>query len=275
LHGRSRLDGFRRPLLWKRPAHPRIVLAALALTLTVPGCGGGGGGGGGGDNTAKAPARVKIIEPANYSTVKGRKITIRGTASPPDGTLEISLDQKPKRSVTATDGEWSTTLALSPGLNTITARGDDGGSATLMIGLELTRAQRAAARERNRVRRERVRERRETGRQDFINEAQPIDYAQLEKDADSYVGEKVKVYGQIFQIQQEGDLGGVMLIAVTDEGYDIWTDNVWVDYTGRVKGAKDDLITIYGTVEGEKQYETQIGGQTYVPQITAKYIEEP
>ena len=29
-----------------------------------------------------------------------------------------------------------------------------------------------------------------------------------------------------------------------------------------------------GTVKGTKNYETQIGGETYVPRIKAKYIEE-
>ena len=63
-------------------------------------------------------------------------------------------------------------------------------------------------------------------------------------------------------------------MSVTNEGYDFWDDNVWIDYDGEIESAKDDIITIYGTVTGSKSYETQIGGETYVPQIRAKYIEE-
>ena len=95
----------------------------------------------------------------------------------------------------------------------------------------------------------------------------------MEKNADDYAGKRVKYTGQIFQIQE--DLGStVILMSVTNEGYDFWDDNVWVDYDGEIESAKDDIITIYGTVTGSKSYETQIGGETYVPQIRAKYVEE-
>lgn len=42
-----------------------------------------------------------------------------------------------------------------------------------------------------------------------------------------------------------------MLVSVTDEGYGIWDDNVWVD----------------------KGYDTQAGGHTYVPRVEAVYVE--
>jgi hypothetical protein len=61
-------------------------------------------------------------------------------------------------------------------------------------------------------------------------------------------------------------------VSVTNEGYDVWDDNVWVDYTGHFPQGEGDLITIYGTVTGSKSYETQIGGETYVPRVKAKYI---
>jgi hypothetical protein len=34
------------------------------------------------------------------------------------------------------------------------------------------------------------------------------------------------------------------------------------------------MLTVYGTVVGAKSYETQIGGETYVPEIDAEIIEE-
>ena len=38
-----------------------------------------------------------------------------------------------------------------------------------------------------------------------------------------------------------------MLVSVTNEGYDIWDDNVWIDYFGSVKGAEGDQITVYAS----------------------------
>ena len=65
----------------------------------------------------------------------------------------------------------------------------------------------------------------------------------------------------------------MILLSVTDEGYGFWTDNVWVEYDGTIKGAEDDIITVYGTSRLES-YETQIGGETYVPQMKARYVVE-
>jgi hypothetical protein len=108
----------------------------------------------------------------------------------------------------------------------------------------------------------------------FVASAQTIAYSQLIKSPASYTGTKVKYYGEIFQIQQAAGGGGMMLLSVTDLGYGFWTDEVWVNYDGHVAGAEGDMITIYGVVTGSKSYETQIGGERYVPEIDARYLAE-
>jgi hypothetical protein len=49
---------------------------------------------------------------------------------------------------------------------------------------------------------------------------------------------------------------------------------VWVEYDGTIRGAEEDIITVYGTIKGEQSYETQIGGETYVPKMRARYVVE-
>jgi len=107
---------------------------------------------------------------------------------------------------------------------------------------------------------------------EFKEEATTIDYNQLIKNADAYKGEKVVYTGQVFQIQEFGG-GGIMLLAVTDEGYGFWGDNIWIDYNESVEATEEDIVTVYGTITGSKEYETQAGGSTFVPRMTAKYIE--
>jgi len=65
-----------------------------------------------------------------------------------------------------------------------------------------------------------------------------------------------------------------MLLSVTDEGYGFWTDNVWVEFDEPTEAAEEDIITVYGKITGSEEYETQIGGSTYVPRMKAKYIDE-
>lgn len=106
----------------------------------------------------------------------------------------------------------------------------------------------------------------------FREEATSIDYDQLIKNPYRYIGEKVVYTGQIFQIQE--GLGSFMLLSVTDEGYGFWTDEIWVSGFGEIESAEEDVITVYGTVTGAEEYDTQGGGSNYVPKIKAKYVDE-
>jgi hypothetical protein len=111
-------------------------------------------------------------------------------------------------------------------------------------------------------------------KQNFIDTAQSIPYADLIKGTGPYLGNKILLEGQILQIQQDDSGGGIMLLSVTDEGDGIWTDNVWIDYSTSVPYVENDIINVCGTVTGTKTYTTQEGGQTYVPEVRAKYIED-
>jgi hypothetical protein len=51
-----------------------------------------------------------------------------------------------------------------------------------------------------------------------------------------------------------------MLLSVTDEGYGLWSDNIWVNYEGTIRGAEDDVITVYGTITGDESYEPARAG---------------
>lgn len=108
---------------------------------------------------------------------------------------------------------------------------------------------------------------------EFREDATTIDYGQLIKNPSAYKGEKVVYTGQVLQIQEEGGFG-FMLLSVTDEGYGFWTNNIWVEFEQRTGIAEEDIITVYGTIIGSEEYETQAGGSTYVPKMRAKYIEE-
>jgi hypothetical protein len=108
---------------------------------------------------------------------------------------------------------------------------------------------------------------------EFREQATTIDYNQLIKNPDKYKGEKVVYEGQILQIQEEAGFG-FMLLSVTDEGYGFWDDNVWVDFSEPIEATEEDIITVYGKITGAEEYETQIGGSTYVPRMNALYIDE-
>lgn len=190
-------------------------------------------------------------------TVYSGEFTVRGTAVPGAKVLV-------RGAPAAMDGSrFSAQVTVNPGRNAIFIRAVHPNYAPagrrLVVVRKLTAAERQAIAEQRRA--------------DFINSTVSISYGQLSKNPDRYAGTKVRYYGEILQIQEDA-LGGFMLLSVTDLGYDVWTDNVWVNYDGKIRSAEGDKVTIYGIVVGTKEYETQIGGQTYVPEIDARYIAE-
>jgi hypothetical protein len=188
--------------------------------------------------------------------VRAKAITLTGTVDPPGASVLVFGNRKAK----VTGGRWSLRIPLVYGVNDVPISATSAGHDPTDISATITR--------------EKTAEERAADKQKFINAAETIDYDQLHKNADRYAGRKVKYQGQIFQIQEDPVGGGLLLLSVTNEGYDLWTDNIWVNYKGNIKSAEDDIITIYGVVKGSRSYETQIGGETYVPEIDARYVEE-
>lgn len=104
--------------------------------------------------------------------------------------------------------------------------------------------------------------------EDFKAQCQEIEFNKLNKNADKYADEKLKVSGKIIQIMEDSN-GGVMRLA-TDEYYD---DVVYVEYTGNNNFVEDDYVTVYGYCDGSYTYTSTIGASVTLPKIDAMYIE--
>jgi hypothetical protein len=221
--------------------------------------------------TFNMPQRIVVAKP---------RVTIKGTVTPATAKVNVS-GHHPK---VHADGSFSTSIPVKLGHRKFFVDGNavgykDSDFGTVSVTRKRSHAEnvrhRAAVARKRAAAKAAAEARRAQYVANFKANAQSIPYKQLQKNADAHSGEHVKFYGQIMQIQEDtfGD-GGMMLLSVTDLGYDIYTDNVWVNYEGKVNGAEDDMLTVYGTVVGSKSYDTQIGGETYVPEIDAKFIEE-
>jgi len=272
------------------------VLLGVALALVAAACGSNG----------PRPRVVKVAQtptaapvncgegPFNFvaenpqpDVEKGTLVTssakVAATISGPRVSAKprVWVDAVPSRIEVDDATEFDTTFDLDVGPNTVViARGDQCQQFTLQRLSEAqiadARAKAVAAAKARAAAHARAvaaaKTRAAAAEQRFIDSAQTIPYADLIKSTSPYLGEKVKLYGQIFQIQQAGG-GGFMLLSVTNEGYGLWDDNVWVDYSGHNSYVDNNLITVYATVTGTKSYTTQAGGETYVPEVRAKYIQ--
>jgi hypothetical protein len=208
---------------------------------------------------------VAITSPSPGDVIKKSSVVVKGTAEP-GAAIKVAGQSDRANS----DGRWAIRLPLDMGHNDINVEATLKGYEDAEDGLSVTRRRSAAE---IREMRRRAAAKRAAAEADFKASAQTIPYNQLAKNPDKYAGEHVVYRGQIFQIQESGG-AGFMLLSVTDDGYGFWDDNVWVNYNGSIESAEDDIVTIYGTVLGQKSYETQIGGETFVPEIDAEYIDE-
>ncbi len=207
--------------------------------------------------------RVKLsLSAPRYDTLTGlvvraSTVTVRGRVTQQS---RVAINRQP---VPLSGNQFVSEVALKQGRNVIYIRADRKGFSSTTKRITVIRRLTAAE----------ISALLEQRRQAFINASTTIPYNQLIKNPDAYRGRRVKYYGEILQIQ-EGGGAGFMLLQVTDLGYDIWDDVIWINYTGHVRGGDGDQLTVYGKVVGTKSYETQIGGETYVPEIDAKYIVE-
>ena len=90
--------------------------------------------------------------------------------------------------------------------------------------------------------------------------------------ADNHKGEKIKIEGQVFNI----NLPYTVQIDITNLGYGFWKDPIHIQMRDRFSGLyDDDLVIVYGTIDGMYCFDTVRGGQTCQPSLVdAFYIKK-
>ena len=117
--------------------------------------------------------------------------------------------------------------------------------------------------------------------QSFKDSCETIDFDVLSRNPDKYKGNNYKFTGEVIQVQ-EGWFDSVDLrINVTEIDYEYlegsyWEDTIYATITipeGEDNILEDDVITIWGTCDGEYTYEAVLGNKITLPKIDIKYYE--
>lgn len=103
-------------------------------------------------------------------------------------------------------------------------------------------------------------------------------YAEISRNPGEYDGRQAKFTGEVIQVQQQKVADRLLYVLRVDVtkvrwGYD---DTVYVTYSTSESDARileDDIITMYGTLTGEKTYETVMGASVTIPSFSAEYID--
>ncbi|MDR3519905.1 MAG: hypothetical protein P4L63_03420 [Candidatus Pacebacteria bacterium] len=107
------------------------------------------------------------------------------------------------------------------------------------------------------------------------SQAKKINFATLNKDPDSFNGTSAEFTGQIVEIK-ESNGQGVIRLDVTKEDYG-WsgTDIIYVNYTGHNNFVENDVVNVYGVLQGSYTYTSQANYQITLPSIIACSVEKP
>lgn len=117
--------------------------------------------------------------------------------------------------------------------------------------------------------------------QEFKDSCSTIDFSDLSRNPDKYKGNNYKFTGQVIQVQ-EGLFDTVDLrIDVTKIEYEYiddvtWTDTIFATVTipeGADKILEDDVITFWGTCDGDYSYTSVLGNKISLPKIDIEYYE--
>ncbi len=103
-----------------------------------------------------------------------------------------------------------------------------------------------------------------------------ISYDELMRNNELYTGKIVYYRGRVLQVSEVYVNGDEYILRVAtkhDRYLDSYYDDViWVNYRGH-RLLEDDIIIVWGRVEGRKTYESVMGGYITIPEVTALYLE--
>lgn len=112
----------------------------------------------------------------------------------------------------------------------------------------------------------------------YKNECQKYSYKEISRNPSNYEGKKAVFTGEVIQVIRENIYGVTVYnlrVNVTRGRY-TYSDTVYVTYYALEDEGyilEDDIITMYGELDGEKTYETIFGASVTIPAFSAEYID--
>lgn len=120
-------------------------------------------------------------------------------------------------------------------------------------------------------------------RNDFIKScSKTYTYKDIARNPNTYIGKRAMFEGEVIQVLESGN-NVILRVNITkeenefmDSGY-LYTDTVYVEYTRKNDNEsrilENDIITMYGTLNGTKSYDSVLQSSITVPYFIAEYID--
>lgn len=173
----------------------------------------------------------------------------------------------------ALDGNEYTTNTVNTSTDQTVNNGSNADNTINVAEQQETEEEKQARLEQERIQKEQE----EQEEQEFKASCQTYTYEQMARNPENFKGTNVKVTGEVIQALY-GSEGIDLRVNITKEGNyaTYYTDTIYVVYypeEGEDKILEDDIITIYGTAQGDYTYTSTLGGPITLPLVYGKYIE--
>jgi len=99
-----------------------------------------------------------------------------------------------------------------------------------------------------------------------------LEYEELFRNNDEYVGKIVHFVGKVIQIQEGSGNSYVMRADVTEKEHGFWEDDVFLDYQGE-RILEDEIVEFWGEVKGVRKYTTVLKASRSIPEVAVLYLE--
>lgn len=119
-------------------------------------------------------------------------------------------------------------------------------------------------------------------KEDFIKSCESFTYKEIARNPNNYKGKHAKFKGEVIQVIESGDDITLRVNITAEEnnysenGY-TYFDTIYVEYTRKDENEsrilEDDIINIYGTLNGIKDYSSILGSEVSCPYLIAEYID--
>lgn len=119
----------------------------------------------------------------------------------------------------------------------------------------------------------REKENKEKEEKEFKENCKSYTFEQIARNPNNFKGTKVKLTGKVIQVMSDKNSTNLRVNITKNNLY--YTDTIYVVYNpteNEDKILENDIITVYGTSQGDCSYTTVLGSTVTLPNIKAEYI---
>ncbi len=113
---------------------------------------------------------------------------------------------------------------------------------------------------------------------DYKKDCKSYKYKDVLRNPEDYKGKKAYWFGEITQVVEKSSYESTFRISVTCEKLSYskeyyCPDTIYVTYYGDKSFIEDDMVKMWGTMEGTQTYTTVLGASVTIPKFNAKYMD--